>query len=1525
MAEPRKTARQRLLTGLGTVLSAIGIVALFGIGATGALLLHLNLPASRRVTADAVSQLLANLLQGHLSIGSLSRVRPYEVVAEDIVVRDAARRIVLKVTRLSARADLLDILKRVLRGDAKLTITINHVRIERAEANIIPDAEGIPTIAEAFTPRPTPPGPPTPDRGEYVRVWLPAIELGEGFARGNVAGSPTLEADVSGVHGSVLVTPKGAAIDISRFALVTKGVGGTDARGIASLHIRAPGAVWGSLDGYLGDVQFGGTVRYDDELDVKLNVPRADPGAVRALTGTWPLLVPSEARIRLKGKPPDLNLDLNSTIGDGSTLAGSGALHLAEPISANLELEGRALDLRALWPSAPATAMDVDTGLALNVENGRPVVSVGGTLHRTRIERYDIPTVDFSGSTQTGPFVGEAKLHDVGMPVDASFSVFPDGKLEVDAEAKRVDLAKAERLQPYFDGQGNADVKVHAALDHGRLDTRLTLDVRDFNYKNVTLQSGRVVADVRGPVDRVEQLGLNAKLTGKRFKGAGLGFEEVQATARGPLGAPLVTGQLSEPNGPSVDAQATLTVGKQVALRQLSLGVARDGVEIRGDVAELDLSEQRVLLRDLRLRGAAGELDGDAAIDRRELSVSAHGKDVDLSAFSRVLGLPRGTLEGRVGVDLDLVADERTQRGSLELSLQKGAIAQLSGISGQLSAKLADQRLTGSSSGKVETLGNFKADWDGELAGRPVELASYQHAIGSASLKLTDVALDYLGQLLPDAGVDVGGTASLSLQVSRQDGSSVPDVQASAETHDLLITIPRAEQEPALVSRIELLASLGHVGGTGSTTLSFGATRDNKRLLTTTTEMQLDLAAALEGREPLLAQLEQHPLQSKLIVSEIDLETLPDPLRHPGLRGTVRLEGTVRGTARAPVVSLGVRASSLYFGLGDRGEPIDVCATAEYAKANGAFNVGAEAFLPPAGNFELRNGACSGKRFATARWAGLAPLDPKRGYVGWSGSLLASLEDMPLTVVPQLARANMTGAVSGRVLLDRSEAEPRASAELALKGVKVDRLAVGDGSLGLRTSDKRARAEFSLQSGGSSVDGEVNAGLLWSTDLPEVDAAQPIDVALRARRLQASVLEPILDEYVAELRGLVDGNLRVRLDPLAPGATARELSNLGGQVALSDGSFLISGLGFRLREVSFNATATRDGQRTQIDIPAFLATASANADARIRNLSAYVRLQLRGFELDGGQARVSLKALPLVMDGVTRATADANFLVDLQRRPEKMFAAITFQDLHAKLLKQSTRELIELKEHPNVTVVQPLSEPKNRRDDEDVPWHFVIHLGENAKVERSGMLDVRLTGDPNVVLAQSLGVTGSIFLRRGGAVQMLGKVFVIEGGGVIFDSADPKDPRLDVQASWRTPDGDTLFVYVAGTVSKPKLRFDRPDEQAWAMLLGGDASDITLTALDTLLADTPLAGVQVRKTASENEDDEGAIYTASYRLGERVIVEGNYQEAQATGVDSTTAGGVGASVDWRMTKNWSLRGQLGTIGTGVDLVYQYRY
>jgi hypothetical protein len=272
-----------------------------------------------------------------------------------------------------------------------------------------------------------------------------------------------------------------------------------------------------------------------------------------------------------------------------------------------------------------------------------------------------------------------------------------------------------------------------------------------------------------------------------------------------------------------------------------------------------------------------------------------------------------------------------------------------------------------------------------------------------------------------------------------------------------------------------------------------------------------------------------------------------------------------------------------------------------------------------------------------------------------------------------------------------------------------------------------------------------------------------------------------------------------------------------------------------------------------------------------------------------------------------------------------MFVDVRFAHLAAELPQEAPRELIELSDAPNVTILQPITQPKSSRDEHELPWQFVLHLGDNAKLERGEVLDLPLLGDLNVTVAQALGVTGTIVLERGGGVRLFGKQFVMESGGVIFDTADPKDPRLDVQASWRTPAGDQLFVYVSGTLGKPALHFDRPQGEAFALLLGteaGDASTLGFSALDNLLADTPLARVQVRKSAGE-EGTTGDTYTAAYRWNERIIVEGNYQAAEST--ESEDAGNVGAAVDVRLGKNWSLRGQLGTIGTGVDLVYQYRY
>jgi autotransporter translocation and assembly factor TamB len=335
----------------------------------------------------------------------------------------------------------------------------------------------------------------------------------------------------------------------------------------------------------------------------------------------------------------------------------------------------------------------------------------------------------------------------------------------------------------------------------------------------------------------------------------------------------------------------------------------------------------------------------------------------------------------------------------------------------------------------------------------------------------------------------------------------------------------------------------------------------------------------------------------------------------------------------------------------------------------------------------------------------------------------------------------------------------------------------------------------------------------------------------------------------------------------------------------------------------------------------------ASAGAKVQNLQSHLTFRLAGFDIVSGSISVNVNSLPLVVDGITRANADVDIAkLTITRDADRILVDVPFQKLIARLPGASPRELTSLDENENVTMLQPVSEPKAARSGSSLPWQFAIHLGDNAKIQRGQQLNLPITGDPNVVLASGLGVTGSVMLQRHGNVNLFGQTFIIEGGAIVFDTPDPADPRLDVRASWHSATSETLFMYVSGTLSKPKVQFDRPPDQALALLRGGSdtgTTDIGFSVLDTLLADTPLARVQLRGQDSQ-DTTHGATYTAAYRASDRITVEGNYQAPGAT-ESSDQIATVGAAVDWRLTKTISLRGQLGTIGTGVDLIYQYRY
>ncbi len=685
--------------------AALGLALVFLAALAAGGVLHANTPLARRLTAALLTRELSGAFLGTITVGNVEHLSPYGITATDLRVQDPTGATVLVLSDLKIKVDAIELADKYLFGENKVTLVVRHVRAERAEVFIIPDPKtGIPSIAQAFTTTPSAPSTPSakgPSR--YVRAWLPEVEIGRVYGRGRVADLPTMEVQLSGVHGSVLGTPKGAAIDVQRYGMIVRGLGGTDATGTGDVHIRAPGAVWSSFDGFFGNLSVGAFLYVKgDEIKATLDLPRANPADVRGLWVDYPLKQPVTAHVEASGALPVLQTSSHFEIGD-TRLNASGPLHLAGNVGVSLDVEGRDVDLRAIWPDLPKTKVNVDSAVSVWNKDGQVVVDVNGTTAATKIAGYDVPAVDVNGTFNEKGFEGKATAHEEGMPVKVDFTVHPDGAVDVDAQARSFSLQKAPRVAALTQARGQVDMRVKARIEKNRLDATLTADVAGLDVQDVHLGKGQVSGRAQGPLTHPDKLSIDARLSGSRLAAAGMSFDKVTASAHGPVLKPKVTAALTDSYGPNVNASATVDVGKtSPRVDNLKLEVEREGAALSGKIARLDLGKKEVFIENLKLSGAGGELGGSILVRPDRVAIKAKGQDLDLDRISRALGLPRGTLGGRLVLDADMVATKKESHGRVMLALGNGSIASLSGISLRVNADLDDTHFQGSASALVQ-------------------------------------------------------------------------------------------------------------------------------------------------------------------------------------------------------------------------------------------------------------------------------------------------------------------------------------------------------------------------------------------------------------------------------------------------------------------------------------------------------------------------------------------------------------------------------------------------------------------------------------------------------------------------------------------------------------------------------------------------------------------------------------------------------------------------------------------------------
>jgi len=1595
---PGRARRARVGRAARALLGALLLGAVFVTALVGGLLLHVGTPLARRVLARVLSEGLSALFIGQVTVSHLDAVGPNQLAARGVVVRDPEGVVVLEIGRLRVNARAVELARRAWLGTGKQTLVIDHVRADEVTCAVLTDAQsGSPSIARAFQPTPSSRSSEPRATGEReIRVWLPPVEIGRGSARGVFPGLAAVEADVSHVIGSVLATRRGAAVDVERFGTVVRGLGKVESRGTGELHVRAPGRLWSSFDGFVGDVGVSAWAELRGQiLEARVDLPRAAPDAVRAVWAAWPFWEDARVHVVARGELPSLAAQAEVDVGPTRWRA-DGHLRLAGDVGVRADLEAQHLDLRSLVPASPPTDIGASAQLVLFEGDEGLTVKINGITTPATVGGVEVPATDVAGALVAGVFGGKATLHERGIPVKVDLGIGRDGAVDLSLHARTFRLQRAPRIAALTTADGFADVKVTGRIVDAKLDATLDGSIDAFSFGELAARRARVSGRVRGPLAEPARLEVDLRVDASGVRSAQAAFERVDLGVSGPVARPRVRARLTDPRGPSFELDGTV---EPFAARAAGLRVAvsRGGVRVEGKVDRVAIGPGTVSVAGLELRGAGGSLALDAAIDARHAVIRSRGQGVDLAEVARVLGLPPGLVSGRVAAaDVDVVLHDqptRPSRGRVVLDLVDVDVLGLSDARLRVEGTLEHDELDGHGALAVPALGEATLDVGLRLGGAPLAAEAWSEATGATELRLGGVELAEVAAWLEPwlGGLGFAGRASGALRLSRDDASAMPDIDVAVTTEGLAVRRGAREYRG-----VDLGAMVLVDGGTGEAELSVNVGAADGILANGRAAVELDLPALMAEPARAAELLLASRARATVRVPSRSLTALPELVPPLGVEGAVEARIEATGTVGDPLLVVGLTARQLRALEGPFQVPLDGSATVTLRPRTGA--VGANADVRYEGN-----------RIVYATAEGALPLaaalaEGPRALAGWTGAATARFFNLPLGILPYVTDLGLQGAVRGVAAIERAEGDPQLRAGLDVQQLAVNGVAVGAASMRLAPTTEQAELYLSLDEGARGAGGDgsperpplaagVRAGLRWRDGIPSLDPAVPIHVHAQADALEARALTPAVRGVLTELSGRVDGMVHVTLRAEEAAATAgaavaiapppdvavasgaipaaapppAELTaasapppapaepavtwraEVEGALGLDGGVVQLAGLGLRVTDLTLDARATIDGQQTIIHVTRI----EGQARSATPNVKGWAELHLDRAGLAGGKGALAATQMPVPIGGVSLATVTGQSTFELHRMPAAMEVEVLFERMEASVPLSATRSVLDTEDHPDITVAQPLRERRAAVDEGATPWHLVFDLGAATRLVQSDIV-LPLSGRPEILLGAETALGGYVDLEPGGRLPILGKTFRVESGRVWFDPEEPANPSLNVVASWQANEA-TVFLRILGRWESPKLKLESEppysEDQIFVLLLGGSLDDARASQEGTqlqaaygaaqvlgmgqLFAGTALSDIEVSP-----DTEEGATrYRASYRLSDRVRLEGIYQPEARTAAgpsdqaDSSSGtldearrrDSFAAAVELGLGAGWFLRTEAGNASAEADVLWQYRY
>jgi translocation and assembly module TamB len=556
----------------------------------------------------------------------------------------------------------------------------------------------------------------------------------------------------------------------------------------------------------------------------------------------------------------------------------------------------------------------------------------------------------------------------------------------------------------------------------------------------------------------------------------------------------------------------------------------------------------------------------------------------------------------------------------------------------------------------------------------------------------------------------------------------------------------------------------------------------------------------------------------------------------------------------------------------------------------------------------------------------------------------------PLERIRRLGNSEVRGTLNGEFELEGLHRDARANLRLETQQLRIRDLVLTAGSAQVVVRPGSFDARVRLEESPAFAEARLSGASTWGESLvPVIDDSRALRAGLSASRFRIATLLPFAGGVFSDLDGRLDSEMSAEIDRRA------RTTRLSGVAALKGGVFELAAGGGEFHDVDAKLVLKPDGT-VQLE-----SMTAQGVNGRLR-LTASARFDGLGWASSEAHLLIPANSpIPLTLEGAGYGTVFGQIDLLAVRAPNQrdVLMDIDVPTLNVMLPATSTRTVRQLEPMKDVRLGSRQSGdqfvplPTRRRtaqasvETPEIPAQVKIslNLGKEIKVTRGNSLEVTLTGRPQLVLTNSVDVSGQLQLLRG-FLDIEGKRFEIEQGTVSFVGKDPTNPQADVTATWTAPDGTIVYAEFSGPLrtGRVTLRSDPPlpsNEILALMLFGGTdllsgssssqarasgsnvigvAQGAATQPINHALQDYGLGGVSTRvDTSAVNPRPEVEVRIARDIALQIAWVLGT--PPPGSNPDRTLF-----TIDWQFFRRWSLETTVGDAGTSIaDVIWQYGY